>query len=317
MAVHFIATATIFRPLGRFTCDRSSSAFSFPSRKRCFVIRRSKQIMKAPSLILFTALISSAAPFIASLSAAEGKPLGYQTTPLIPGTKWHVHDGERPQPKTVTPGEPSTSDKAGTAPNDATVLFDGTNLAAWKSGDADARWKVENGYIEVDPKTGTLTTRGEFGPDVQLHIEFATPPPEGDGQARGNSGVFFYGRYEIQVLDCFNNPTYPDGMATAVYGQSPPLVNASKPPGTWQTYDIIFNGPRFKDGQLEKPAFVTIIHNGVLTQNHTQLTGNTPHQGVGKYEPHPEKGSISLQDHGNPMRFRNIWIRELKPVEAP
>jgi hypothetical protein len=250
-------------------------------------------------------------------SAADQKSLGYQDTPLIPGTKWHVHDGTRPQPKIVTPGEPSTQEKAGTAPSDAVVLFDGKNLAKWKSGQDDAKWKVENGYFQVAPGTGTLTTKEEFGPDVQLHIEFATPPPVGNGQGRGNSGVFFYGRYEIQVLDSYNNPTYPDGQATAVYGQTPPLVNASLPPGKWQTYDIVFNGPHFKDGKVETPAFVTVFHNGVLTQNHTQLTGATPHRQVGTYTAHPEKGSISLQDHGNPMRFRNVWIRELHPIDTP
>ena len=253
---------------------------------------------------------------LAGARAADEKSLGYQDTPLIPGTKWHVHDGTRPQPKIVTPGEPSTQEKAGTAPSDAIILFDGKDLSKWKSGNNDAKWKVENGYIEVVPKSGTLTTRGEFGPDVQFHIEFATPPPQGSGQGRGNSGIFFYGKYEIQVLDSFNNPTYPDGQATAIYGQTPPLVNASLPPGKWQSYDIVFNGPRFKDGKLERPAFVTIFHNGVLTQNHTQLTGTTPHRAVGTYAPHAEKGFISLQDHGNPMRFRNIWIRELKPVDS-
>ena len=211
----------------------------------------------------------------------------------------------------------STQEKVGSAPSDATVLFDGKDLTKWKSGDADAKWKVENGYYEVVAGTGTLTTRQEFGPDVQLHIEFATPPPKGDGQGRGNSGVFFHGIYEIQVLDNYNNPTYPDGQATALYGQTPPLVNASRAPGVWQVYDIIFNGPRFKDGKLETPAYATIFHNGVLTQNHTQLLGPTPHRTVGIYAPHPEKGNISLQDHGNPMRFRNVWIREVKSIETP
>jgi hypothetical protein len=265
----------------------------------------------------FVISLSLGALLLSSTSLAqEKKKLGYQDTPIIPGTNWHVHDGERPQPKVVTPGLPSTQDKSGTAPSDAIVLFDGKDLAKWESGGAEAKWKVENGYFEVAPGSGTLGTRDKFGPDMQLHIEFATPPPQGDGQGRGNSGVFFYGRYEIQVLDSFENPTYPDGQATAIYGQTPPLVNASRPPGQWQSYDIIFNGPRFKDGKLEKPAFVTVFHNGVLTQNHTELLGHTPHKQVGKYSPHDEKGHITLQDHGNPMRFRNVWIRELKPVDS-
>ncbi len=261
------------------------------------------------------ALIPALAITLTARASAAG--LGYQDTPSYPGTKWHIHDGERPQPPIVTPGEFSTQEKAGTAPSDAVVLFDGMDLSKWKSGKDPAKWKVENGYFEVVPGTGTLATADEFGPDVQLHIEFATPPPKGDGQGRGNSGVFFYGRYEIQVLDNYNNPTYPDGQATALYGQTPPLVNVSRKPGEWQMYDIIFNGPRFKDGKLETPAFATIFHNGVLTQNHTQLLGPTPHRAVGVYTPHPEKGNIQLQDHGNPMRFRNVWIRELKPVELP
>jgi hypothetical protein len=266
--------------------------------------------MKASLTLLlatFTAAVSAA------VSAAEPKELGHQDTPIIPGTKWHVHDGERPQPPIVTPGEPSTQEKVGTAPSDATVLFDGKSLSKWKmeKDGSEAQWKVENGYVEVVPKTGYMMTKDEFGPDFQLHAEFATPPPVGDGQGRGNSGIFLFGRYEIQVLDSYENPTYPDGQATAIYGYMPPQVNASRKPGQWQTYDIICEGPRFKDGKLEKPLVVTVLHNGVVTQNHTALIGETPHKKVGTYHAHPEKGPIKLQDHGNPMRFRNIWIRDL------
>jgi hypothetical protein len=249
----------------------------------------------------------------AAALAADKKPLGHQDTPLIPGTKWHVHDGERPQPPIVTPGQPSTQEQVGTAPSDATVLFDGKDLSKWKmeKDGAEAAWKVENGYVEVVPKTGYMVTKDEFGPDFQLHAEFATPPPVGDGQGRGNSGIFLFGRYEIQVLDSYDNPTYPDGQATGIYGYMPPQVNASRPPGQWQTYDIIVEGPRFQDGKLAKPMVVTVLHNGVVTQNHTALIGETPHQKVGTYHVHPEKGPLKLQDHGNPMRFRNIWIRDL------
>jgi hypothetical protein len=271
--------------------------------------------MKSTLLILTTAMA-------VSTSIAQDKPkkpLGYQDTPLIPGTKWHVHDGERPQPKVITPGEFSTQEKVGSAPSDAVVLFDGKDLSQWKhSNGKEAGWKVENGYAEVAPKSGDIFTKQEFGPDVQLHIEFATPPPEGDGQGRGNSGAFLFGRYEIQILDSYNNPTYPDGQATAIYGQTPPLVNASRKPGEWQVYDIVFSGPRFnEDGTVAKPAAATILHNGVVTQNHTILIGDTPHRNVGKYSKHGEKGPIKLQDHNNPMRFRNIWIRELKPIDQP
>ncbi len=197
--------------------------------------------MKAP--LAATLLIAT---FATAASAADGKPLGYQDTPIIPGTKWHVHDGERPQPPIVTPGLPSTLEKAGTAPSDATVLFDGKDLSKWRTAKGeDAGWKVENGYAEVVAKTGDIFTREEFGPDMQVHLEFATPPPVGDSQGRGNSGLFFFGRYEIQILDSYENPTYPDGQATGIYGYMPPQVNASRKPGEWQIYDVIFYGPRF------------------------------------------------------------------------
>jgi len=255
---------------------------------------------------ILTALIATT-----TLAFAEDKPkhpVGYQDTPIIPGTKWHVHDGERPQPVVVTPGE-----KLGDAPSDAVILFDGKDLSKWKmeKDGSEAQWKVENGYAEVVPKTGYLMTKDEFGPDFQLHLEFATPPPVSESQGRGNSGCFLFGRYEIQILDSYQNPTYADGGATAIYGYMPPQVNASRPPGQWQTYDILVEGPRFTDGKLAKPLIVTVLHNGVVTQNHTALIGETPHRKVGEYHAHPEKGPLKLQDHGNPMRFRNIWIREM------
>lgn len=246
-------------------------------------------------------------------------PLGYQDTPLIPGTQWHVHDGTRPQPKIVTPGE-----KPGDAPSDAVVLFDGKDLSKWTSGTRNgaeaepAKWVVKDGFFECVPKSGYLHTKDAFGPDVQLHIEWAAPtPPEGDSQGRGNSGVFFHGGlYEVQVLDCYNNKTYPDGQASALYGQWPPLVNASRKPGEWQTYDIFFQSPRWKDGKLESPAYVTVFHNGVLTQPHRALFGGTTHKKINEYKEHAEKGTLALQDHGNPVRYRNVWIREVKPVDS-
>jgi hypothetical protein len=261
-------------------------------------------------LLLATAITAS---LTMAASAAAGKNLGYTDTPLIPGTQWHVHDGNRPQPPIVTPGEPSTAEKAGTAPSDAVVLFDGKDLSKWKSGKEDAKWVVRDGFFECVPKAGYLQTRDSFGPDVQLHIEWAAPtPPQGSSQGRGNSGVFFYGgTYEIQVLDNYDNPTYPDGQASALYGQWPPLVNASRKPGEWQTYDIIFEAPRWKDGKLESPAYATVFHNGVLTQLRRPLFGGTTHRKINEYRDHGPKGPIALQDHGNPVRFRNVWIREL------
>ena len=258
-----------------------------------------------PTLLL-TALLAS---------TTFADDLGYTDTPIIPGTKWHVHDSGRPQPKVITPGDHTTQEKAGTAPSDAVILFDGKDLSKWKSGNAEAKWKVENGEAVVGG--GDLQTKDEYGPDYQLHLEWTAPvPAKSKSQGRGNSGVFLFGRYEIQVLDNYENQTYPDGQATAIYGYMPPQVNASRKPGEWQTYDILFEGPRFKDGKLEKPAIVTVLHNGVVTQNHTVLIGDTPHRAVGTYHAHAEKGPIRLQDHGNPVRYRNIWIREMKMPSA-
>ena len=246
-----------------------------------------------------------------ALSAAALAADGYKDTPLIPGTKWHVHDPDRPLPPVVTPGEPSTQEKAGTAPSDAVVLFDGKDLSKWKSGSGEAKWKVENGVAIASG--GDIQTKDEFGPDFQLHLEWAAPvPPKGAGQGRGNSGVFLFGRYEIQILDNYDNPTYADGHATAIYDYLPPQVNACRKPGEWQTYDIICEGPRFKEGKLEKPMIVTVLHNGVVTQNRSVLRGDTPFRSVGTYRAHPEKGPFRLQDHNNPVRFRNMWVREIR-----
>ena len=264
------------------------------------------------SLLLLPLLTLGASAF-----AADAKNVGYQDTPMQPNGKWHVHDGLRPQPKVITPPTPSTQDKVGTPPSDAVVLFDGKNLDQWRKGkDEPAGWDVIDGAMVVKKGAGDILTKGEFG-DCQLHVEWsAATPPRGDSQARSNSGIFLFGRYEFQVLDCYENPTYPDGQAGSIYGQTPPLVNASRKPGEWQTYDIVFTAPRFAGEKLEKPAYVTIIHNGIIVQNHTELTGETPHRQVGTYKPHGPKGPIKLQDHGDPVRFRNIWIRELKPVDS-
>ena len=253
---------------------------------------------------------------LAALSiSALADDLGYTDTPIIPGTKRHVHDSGRPQPTVITPGEFGTQEKASTAPSDATVLFGGKDLSKWKSGNGEATWKMENGTMIAG--VGDLQTKDEFGPDVQLHVEWTAPTPAtGKSQGRGNSGIYLFGRYEIQVLDNYENQTYPDGQATAVYGYMPPQVNASRKPGEWQTYDIIFEGPRFKEGKLEKPAVVTVLHNGVVTQNHTVLIGETPHRQVGAYHAHAEKGPIRLQAHGSANRYRSIWIRDLKMPSA-
>jgi len=228
-------------------------------------------------------------------------------------TKWKIHDLNRPVPPVIDPGTPSTQDSPGRPPSDAVVLFDGKDLSKWAHKDGSAaKWKVENGYMETVPKTGYLYTRDAFG-DCQLHVEFDEPtPPKGEGQGRGNSGVFLQGLYEIQVLDSYENKTYADGQASAVYGQYPPLVNASRPPGQWQMYDIVFHGPRFdKEGKLTRPARVTVLHNGALVQDNVELSGPTANGARPPYAPQPEKLPLALQDHNNPIRFRNIWIREL------
>ena len=229
---------------------------------------------------------------------------------------WPVHDLDRPQPPIVTPGTFSSQEAPGQPPSDAIVLFDGSDLSAWKSakGGGPAPWKVENGYMEVVKKSGYIETKQAFG-DVQLHIEFRAPtPPKGESQGRGNSGVYFMGRYEVQVLDSYENETYPDGQAAALYGQYPPLVNASRPPGTWQVYDIVFEAPRFDDeGRPVTRARATVFHNGVLVQHASEYTGPSGHKRRPPYRSHPAKLPLRLQDHTNPVRFRNIWVRELEP----
>jgi Domain of Unknown Function (DUF1080) len=226
--------------------------------------------------------------------------------------KWKIHDLNRPVPPIVDPGTASTQETPGRAPSDALVLFDGKDLAHWVDKDGKpSKWKVENGYMEVVAGAGYNSTRDAFG-DCQLHVEFTEPSPgKGESQERGNSGVFLMGLYEIQVLDSYENKTYADGQASAVYGQYPPQVNASRPPGQWQTYDIVFHRPHFTDGKVTQPARVTVLHNGVLVQDNVELTGPTAHGERPPYKAGPDKLPLQLQDHGNPVRYRNIWIREL------
>jgi hypothetical protein len=228
-------------------------------------------------------------------------------------TKWPQHSLDRPQPPVVNPG-PFTAPAP--PPSDAIVLFDGRSLANWRSADSakgPARWKVVDGYAEVAAGTGAIETKQAFG-DVQLHIEWRAPTPaKGEGQERGNSGVFLMGRYELQVLDSYQNKTYPDGQAGAIYGQFPPLVNASRPPGDWQTYDVIFHRPRFDAaGAATSPARFTVLYNGVLVQDNVELSGPTANKSRPPYEKHADALPLMLQDHGDPVRFRNIWVRKLE-----
>ena len=241
---------------------------------------------------------------LASLAVfAQNSDLGFTDTPLLPGLPFHVHDPARPHPRVVTPAS-----QPGGEPSDAIMLFDGRDLSKW----AAAKWKVENGYMEVVPRSGDLATREKFG-DVQLHLEWAAPAQvRGNSQGRGNSGVFLQGRYEVQVLDSFENPTYADGQAGAIYGQWPPLVNAVRKPGEWQSYDIVFEAP-----QAGRPAYLTVFLNGVLLHNRQELMGSTVHRALPKYMPQPAEDSLVLQDHGDPVRYRNIWIRRLGGHDRP
>ena len=223
---------------------------------------------------------------------------------------WPQHSLERPRPPVVDPGPAAP---VALPPSDAVVLFGGANLKEWQGADSGpARWVVREGYFEVAPGAGAIVSRRAFG-DVQLHLEWAAPsPPQGEGQDRGNSGVFLMGRYEVQVLDSYRNDTYADGQAAPIYGQMPPLVNASRPPGEWQTYDIVFRRPRLgANGTVTDSARVTVLHNGVLVHDAVALTGPTAHQRRPPYQAHADRLPLLLQDHDHPVRFRNIWIREL------
>jgi len=241
-------------------------------------------------------------------------------TPGSAHTQWLGHDRNRPLPPVVDPGVSSTPEKPGKAPSDAVVLFDGSNLSAWAAMDGQAtKWVNHDGALECVPGSGYVRTLRSFG-ECQLHIEFATPSPaHGQSQGRGNSGVFFgLGRYEIQVLDSYDNKTYADGSCGSVYNQFPPLVNASRKPGEWQTYDILWTPPRFaSDGALKSAPRVTVLHNGVVIQNNVELIGETGWLERAPFKAHAEKLPLALQDHGNPVRYRNIWVRELGAPSKP
>ncbi len=258
-------------------------------------------------------LVSAIALFVTFMGAATQvqavQQTGYTDTPYISYGKWRVHDDARPRPAVVTPGI------NGSAPSDAVILFDGTDLSQWEHVKGEekipATWKMGDGYFETVPKSGPLVSKEKFG-SCQIHLEWATPSEvKGDSQGRGNSGVFLMGIYEIQVLDSWDNVTYADGQAGAMYGQYPPLVNASRKPGEWQTYDIIFEAPKFKDGKMSVPAYVTVIHNGIVLHHRQAFLGQTFHRRVGFYTEHPPTGPLALQDHGNPIKYRNIWVRPL------
>lgn len=271
------------------------------------------------SVFAATMLIANAC---AQQAAAPPKPAqefdgddirGYRDTPQIPGQKWKVHDMDRPRPVKVKPG-PMVS---APPPADAIVLFDGKDLSQWeqvarRGGTVTApQWKVENGYLEIVPRTGRLRTKQKFG-DCQLHIEWQIPKEaQGDGQSIGNSGVELMSRYEIQVLESESHLTYADGGAGSIYGVWPPMVNAARPQGEWNSYDIFFKAPRFDGDRLVSPATITVVWNGILVQHHKEYLGTTVWRRVGQYTPHAPEEPLSLQDHNQAVRFRNIWIRKL------
>lgn len=254
--------------------------------------------------------------FASASPAASFGPVFYGDAP-DEHHPWAVHDGNRPQPKLVKPGTFSSQEQPGKPPSDAVILFDGTDLSKWESDTREGvptKWIINQGAMECVPNSGYIRTKEEFG-DCQLHIEWAAPAKvQGDSQGRGNSGVFLMGMVEIQVLDNYDNPTYADGSAGSVYGVNPPMANALRPPGEFQVFDIVFRRPIYQDGRQLDPGRVTVFENGVLVQDHTPLEGGTGHMSRSKPGPFPETGPLKLQDHGNPVRFRNIWYRPLPPT---
>jgi hypothetical protein len=254
----------------------------------------------------------------AKTEPAEKKPVPIQYVDT-PSGRWMVHDESRPAPPVITPGTFSTTRRVGQAPSDAVVLFDGTDesMKNWTDTKGNpSKWIVSEGYMESVKGAGYIQTKEGFG-SCQLHVEFATPSNvQGTSQGRGNSGVFLQGEYEIQVLDSYENKTYPDGQCAALYGRSVPLVNACRKPGEWQTYDVVYHRPLFdKDGKVTRKPTFTIFQNGTLVQDHVALEGGTGWinaHAVTSFRPLKDKGPLQLQDHGNPVRYRNIWVRPLQ-----
>jgi hypothetical protein len=265
------------------------------------------------ALIALLAVSLVAAPVLAQTPTPHpDNGLGFKDTPILPGLPWHVHDPDRPHPPVVTPGalipEPP--------PADAIVLFNGKDLTGWhgqtRTGEpTEARWKVSDGILEVAPGTSDLATTQTFS-DIQLHVEWASPSPAtGSSQDRGNSGVILPGHFEVQVLDAWDNPTYADGQAGAIYGQFPPLVNPARRPGEWNSYDIVFRAPRMDGATLKTPPSITVLYNGIVVQNNRVPFGPTIYRNIGTYTAKSGAGPITLQNHNNAVRFRNIWVRRL------
>jgi len=265
--------------------------------QRCRFVAVVVVAIVAAVLLVYSATVVA----VELVKAKDGSGIvGYKDTPILPWCGYHVHDPDRPAPKRVQPGP------SGGAPSDAMVLFDGTNLSKWQK----TAWKIED--EELVAVSGSLTTKESFG-DCQLHLAWLAPtPPVGDDWDHGNNGVTLMGLFEIQIFDTYTTPLYPDGQAAAVYAQTPPLVNACRKPGQWQTYDIIFYAPVFKEGSLVSPARITMLHNGVVVHHNQEIYGPTGHRILAKYDkPIEPKRPLVLAGHNNPVRFRNIWIRPL------
>ncbi len=283
-------------------------------------VRRKVLLYSLASIFIWQQVNSLGLPEEKDQTSKE--PPGFTDTPMQPDGIWRVHDAYRPRPHIVAPG---VFGGPTSPPSDAVILFNGTDLSQWlaegkgsEQGKMVApRWRVAKGYMEVVPGMGNLVSRESFG-DCQIHIEWATPSEvRGSSQGRGNSGVLIMGRYEIQILDSFQNLSYADGQAAAMYGQYPPLVNASREPGEWQAYDIIFEAPHFEEGLLQKPAYVTVLHNGVVVHHRKAFIGAMSYKEVAVYEEHERKGPLKLQSHKNRVRYRNIWVRPLGNYERP
>jgi 3-keto-disaccharide hydrolase len=263
-------------------------------------------------LLLIAASAAVALTMVGTASAAEpGKAaegFGYDDTPFLPNSKWRVHDRKRPQPAMVEPGSAGLDPRAATPPADALVLFDGKDLSQWQGANPKG---LENGTINI-LKTGQIQTKREFG-DCQLHIEWATPTKDDGGPMNwGNSGVLFLGNYELQIIESHDSRIYADGIAGAIYGQYPPLVNVARKPGQWQCFDAVFTAPKFDGEKLVKPAYFTVFWNGVLVQDHRASLGPVKHRALATYDSKATKGPIALQQHGSAVRFRNIWVRPLE-----
>ncbi len=259
--------------------------------------------MRRPSLVM--ALLCAPSFACAEDGFHEFESEGYTDTELIPGSTFRVHQRDRPQPPRVT--APPAPEEPASPPSDAIVLFDGSTLDQFQ----EAEWEVRDGVLAASD--GNLQTNEAFG-DCQLHVEWRAPnPPTGEPVNMGNSGIFMMQRYEIQIYDSYSSKIYADGSAAAVYGQTPPLVNACRRPGEWQSYDIIFKAPVFENDQLVEPATVTMLHNGVLVHDSTKIVGATAHRASPKQSPHVPRLPLVVQGHGSPVEFRSIWIRDLSP----